>query len=315
MAKTYFVTGGAGNIACQLTFPLVQAGERVVLFDIAEKPAIAVADGCQYVQGDITDREQIGNAIGRYAPTTVLHLASLLSGSTEEDRELGWRVNVDGAFGLLQESLRQGVQTVVFPSSLAAYGAPLPVPVPEDHPQWPHSLYGVTKVAIERLGNYYHQQHGLDFRCLRVPIVISAQARSGAVSGYVSRAYIAACQNKPFVFQVRKQSSPALIYIKDVVNAIVGLATAEESRLSRRVYNVQALSPTAEQILAAIQARRPESELRFQTDPTVAGLIDSWPVSFDDPSARRDWNWQPEYGLETMSDDFCQQLAGPGPAG
>lgn len=315
MSKTYFVTGGAGNIACQLTFPLAGAGDRVILFDIAEMPASAVADGCQYVQGDITDREQIKKAIGHYAPTTVLHLASLLSGSTEEDRELGWRVNVDGAFGLLQESLRQGVRTVVFPSSLAAYGAPLPVPVPEDHPQWPRSLYGVTKVAIERLGNYYHQQHGLDFRCLRLPIVISAQARPGAVSGYVSRAYIAACQQDPFVFQVREQSSPALIYIKDVVRAILGLATAEESRLSRRVYNVQALSPTAGQVCAAIQARRPESELRFQTDPAVTALIDSWPVRFDDQSSRRDWNWQPEYGLETMSDDFCQQLARPGPAG
>src|SRR6266850_1282725 len=58
-------------------------------------------------------------------------------------------------------------QRVIFSSTIATYGANLPEQLTEDAPQWPVSLYGVTKVAGERLGVYYHHQFGLDFRAVR----------------------------------------------------------------------------------------------------------------------------------------------------
>ena len=308
MMRTCLLTGGAGNLACQLTELLAQQGHRVVLLDVVEKPVAAVAPGCRYVRGDMAEPEAIQRILAEFRPEVVIHFASLLSGSSEQDRRRAWQVNMDGAFALFEAALKCGVRQVLFPSSVAAYGGRLPDPVPEDYPQWPTGLYGVTKLAVERLGNYYGEKHGLDFRAIRLPVVISRFAPPGAASAYASRAFVEAVQQGRFVFKVRPETRPSLIYVKDVLQAILGLLAAPRERLSRRVYNIQAVSPAADEIARAITARLPSARLSFQPDSEVTALIESWPVHFDDAAARSDWGWQPQYDLDTLADDFLKEL-------
>lgn len=308
MPDTYLITGGAGNLACQLTHDLVAQGHRVVLFDLAESPTVTPAAGCVYIRGDITREADIARVMREHGPTVVVHFASLLSGKSEQDRSLAWNVNMHGAFLMFEAALAGGVRQLLFPSSVASFGGTPPTPVPEDWPQWPEGLYGVTKVAVERLGVYYYRKHGLDFRCLRVPIVISPYAHAGAASSYASLAFLQAVRTGRFTFQVRPETRPALIYYQDLLKAVVQLLAAPAERLSRRVYNLQGLSPTAQQIADAIRQRLPSCQLDFQPTPPIANLIDSWPTEFDDAAARRDWHWQPTYHLETMADDFIRLL-------
>lgn len=305
---TCLVTGGAGNLALQLEPLLRKAGYNVVLWDITEQPADAALVKSSFIRGDICDRQHVRSVLAKVRPQAVLHFASLLSGASEADRQRAWQVNVDATFGLFEEVIQHQVETLLFPSSLASYGAPLPTPVPEDFPQWPVGMYGVTKATVERLGQYYHVRHGLDFRCLRLPIVISSFAHTGAASAYASMAYLETVRDGGYTFRVRPTSRAALIYIKDVLQAIVQLLQAPTGRLTQRGYNVQALSPTAEQLASAIRARCPSATLDFQPDAEIADLIDSWPQEFIDTSARRDWGWSPQYDLDAMSDDFLSEL-------
>ena len=308
MPDTYLITGGAGNLACQLSYDLVELQHRVVLMDVAEQPVTPPAPGCTYVRADVTSATVLDKLFAEHQPNVILHFASLLSGKSEEDRPLAWHVNMDGAFQMLEAAVRHGVRRFFFPSSIASYGGELPDLVPADCPQWPDGLYGVTKVAVERLGVYYHSRHGLDFRCIRVPIVISSFAHRGAASAFASLAFIETVHEGGFIFQVRPQASPALIYIKDLLRAVIEIMDVPEQRLTRRVYNVQALSPTAEKLAAAIQQRLPDARIRFELDAQIADLVDSWPVGFDDAAARHDWGWQSEFDLDTMADDFVAHL-------
>lgn len=308
MSRTYFITGGAGNLACQLTFDLAERGHRVVLFDLADGPSGASAEGCRYIRGDITSQEAVSAALHETRPQVVLHFSSLLSGRSELERSRAWGINLDGAFALFELAVKQGVEQVFFPSSLASYGGALPSPLPEDFPQWPSGLYGVTKVSVERLGVYYHERHGLDFRCIRLPVVISAFAHSGAASAYASRAFVEAAQFSRFTFKVRPETSPSVIYVKDVRRAIVWMLEAPSDGLTRRVYNIHAMAPSAKEISDAICLRLPEAELVFDPDQEVVDLIESWPTKIDDTSARRDWGWKPHYDLESLTDDFVQEL-------
>ncbi|MGD0898863.1 MAG: NAD-dependent epimerase/dehydratase family protein [Thermoguttaceae bacterium] len=306
MNRTCLVTGGAGNLACQLTHRLAERGEKSVLFDLAEKPVAAVAAGCTYVRGDLARPGEVERLLAEHRPDVIIHFASLLSGSSEANRPLAWTVNMDGTFALFEAALAHGVRQVFFPSSVAAYGGNLPDPVPEDFPQWPGGLYGVTKMAVERLGAYYHARHGLDFRAIRVPVVISPFAPPGAASAYASRAFVEALREGRFVFKVRPQTCPSLIYVKDVLRAIVMLMDAPNERLTRRVYNIQALSPTAEEIAEAICRRLPGARMTFEPDPEVVALIEGWPIHFVDASARRDWGWHAEYDLQALADDILE---------
>jgi threonine 3-dehydrogenase len=308
MHTTYLITGGGGNLACRLTHALARREARIVLFDAAPQPVAPVAAGCEYRRGDLTQPDEVQRLFQHLdSDVVVLHLASLLSGSSETNRPAAWRINVDATFELLEASLRHRVRQFFFPSSVAAFGGPLPPLISDDHPQWPTSLYGVSKAAVERLGVYYHERHGLDFRCLRLPVVVSPQAPPGAASAYASRAFIEAVTEGRFVFRVAPETQPSLIYLPDVVRAMVELLDAPAERLTRRVYNIQALSPTAREIAAAIARRLPSAELRFEPDPDTTRLIASWPIAFDDTAARRDWGWRPLFDLESMADDLIGQ--------
>lgn len=309
MAETYFITGGAGNLACQLTFELARDGSRIVLFDVADRPRAEVAPGCEYIHGDLTQADQVESILKRLHSCVVLHFASLLSGSCEKDRLLAWRINMDGTFGLFEVSLRAGVKTFFIPSTLATYGGHPPSPMSEDHPQWPAGLYGVSKVACERLGNYYHEKHGLDFRCLRLPVVISRDAPAGAASAYASRAFVEGVLDGSFTFRVNPQTCVSTLYVKDVLHGMVGLLQARSEDLTRRVYNIHGLAPTASDIADAITRRIPEARFGFEPDPAVVSLIESWPPVIDDASARRDWSWSPIYhDLDRLADDFVSEL-------
>ncbi len=308
MSKTYLITGGAGNLACRLSFELAGRGDRVVLFDIAPQPAAPVAEGCHYVQGDLTRHEDLLSVLEQQKPDCILHFASLLSGSCEQDRKQAWRVNMDGTFGLFEAALQAEVGQVLFTSTVATYGGHLPDPLPEDHPQWPKGLYGATKVACERLGVYYHEQHGIDFRCIRLPIVVSPFAPLGATSAYASQAFIQAARSGRFVFQVRPETRPAIIYLEDALHALSDLLDAPQDRLTRRVYNIHAIAPPASELARAIADRTSGAVLTFAPDSSLVRLIESWPTTIDDTSAREDWGWRHRYDLSALADHFIEEL-------
>jgi len=211
---------------------------------------------------------------------------------------------MDGTFGLFEAALRHGRPTVLFASSVAAFGGRLPAVLTDDTPQWPVTLYGVTKMAAERLGCYYHEKHGLDFRCVRLPITVSRHAPAGAASAIASHAFLAAARDGRFTFTARPETPLALIYVRDVLRGFASLLAAPAAGLSQRVYNIAGMTTTPEEIAAAIRRRLPDAVLDFEPDDAVDRVLASWPGAIDDSTARRDWHWRPEWDLERMADDF-----------
>jgi threonine 3-dehydrogenase len=302
------ITGGAGNLARQLSWTLSSQYERIILFDVADAPREGVPANAESERGDLLDAKYLDELFSKVKPSAVIHLASLLSGSCEQDRSLGWRVNLDGSFALLETALRHSRPTVLFASSLAAFGGNLPDVLTDETPQWPDSLYGFTKMAVERLGVYYHRRHALDFRCLRLPVTISRHAPSGAVSAMASHAFIEAARNGQFAFLCRPETEFALVYVNDVLRAFAGLLAVPATQLSRRVFNLASMTVTAQEIVESIERWLPDVALRFEPNEMVVKLLASWPVEIDDRAARTDWNWLPEYDLDRTADEFLAQL-------
>ena len=303
----YLVTGGAGNIACQFSQRLPPDAE-VLLTDIAKAPFSTIGDHATYQRLDVTERAEIDDMVGRECPDVILHFASLLSGQSEADRNTAWEVNMQGAFNTFEAALKFGVDRVVFLSSIASFGSPLPDPVPEDCEQWPRGFYGFTKASVERLGFYYKETLGLDFRSLRLPIVISPYPSPGAASSYASNVFIASVREGGYTLQVRESANPAILYIEDCLKAIDLLTHAPAASLSRTSYNLFSCAPTAGEIVTEIQKRVPQVKIEFALNEQVADLIDSWPRRIDDQAARRDWHWSPDFGLPEMAEEFLSRL-------
>ncbi len=302
------ITGGAGNLACQLSWVLAKHFERIVLLDVAAAPVGSVSPTSIFERCDLLDQEGLDAQFARHQPKVVIHLASLLSAGSELDRFRAWKVNMDGTFALFETALRFKVGKLLFASSIAAFGGRLPKLRTDDTPQWPDGLYGVTKMAAERLGVYYQRRHGLDFRCLRLGITVSRHAPPGAASALASHAFIQAVQQGEFTFRADPDTKLALIYVRDVLRAFAELLLAPASCLSQRVYNLSTMSVTSREIAGAIRQRLPQVRFNFQPDTDVAALLASWPEAMDISSANRDWGWQSEYDLDRTADDFLAEL-------
>lgn len=306
--KTILITGGAGNIARLLAKRLKRDGHSIVCLDIVEPSLADRVENVEYETADICDETHLESLLDARKPDLIFHLASLLSGSSEIDRRRAFQINAIATFNLLELSLKSDSPTIVFPGTGASYGSDVPADLPETHEQWPENIYGATKVAVERLGVYYKLKHGLDFRCLRPPLVLSPFAPQSALTAYASHAYVAAFKGEPFAFPVSPEIGMSTIYIQDLVEGFVQLGFAEKDMLKQHAYNLHAMCPTAQEVADAIRFHYPRFEYTFEPNETVESLLRTAPNRFQDDGARRDWGWNPSYDLDACSRDIFSLL-------
>jgi threonine 3-dehydrogenase len=282
---------------------------RLVLTDLAPTTPFSLPENTVYESGDITDFAHLEKMVQAHQPRAIVHLASLLSGSSERNRRTTWHVNTTATLEILEQALRIPRCRVLFASTLATYGGEFPETTTEDHPQWPTTLYGVTKVAGERLGAYFRAAHGLDFRCVRLPIVISEQAPPQAVSAMVSRAFIESAADGKFTFRAGPKTRVACLQVDDAIAGMSGLLLAAPELIRQPVYNLAGFSATLGEISAAITRRKPAVEHRFEPEPEAEGVLGGWPGRQDDSAARRDWGWKPRYDLEATVKHFLENAS------
>lgn len=298
--KTAFLTGGNGNLGRLVADRLRARGVKVIKFDLPGTEQAEEQD--TVILGDIRDAENLDQIIGEQKPDMIYHLASLLSGSSEVDLAASWAINATASFNLLQSAMKHGVERFFFASTVATHGPDLGDPLPLDAPQWPENFYGVTKVAVERLGVYFKQKHGLDFRCLRFPLVISPFAPPSAVTAYPSHALRAAYEGQPFTFPVSPGTGMSTLYLDDVIRSIEEYTFADRASLTRHAYNLHGYFASAEAVVETILKRYPTFAFDYAPLPEVEALLDGWPDAMDDAPARDDWGWRPAYDFAASAD-------------
>ncbi len=306
--QTALITGGNGNLGNLVGNKLLAKGIKVVKLDLPGTEPDQIQPGEEIVTGDIRDSELLTSTIQTHRPDTIFHLASLLSGSSESDLVVAWEINATASFNLMRIAIDQDVGRFFFASTVATYGDVDQEPMSEKFAQWPENLYGATKVAVERLGVYFKVKHGLDFRCLRFPLVVSPYAPKTAVSAFPSHAFKAAVQGKEFIFPVSKETGVSTIFLDDVVDSIVQYTFTEEAKLTRHVYNLHSFYLSAEMLVAELAKQYPEFRYQFHPVEAVENLISSWPDTIDDAAARTDWGWNPGYNFSRAAERMFELL-------
>jgi threonine 3-dehydrogenase len=301
------LTGAGGQVGLDLARALLEEGDEVTVTDLLERPADAPAD-LPWQQLDVTDAEALAATLERLRPDRVFHLAAILSARGERDPALTYRVNQSGLYNALEASRRAGVRQFIFTSTIAVYGAGLPELVGDDAPQRPGTMYGVTKAAGELLGAYYAQRYGLDFRAVRWPGLIGASLPGGGTSDYALYLYVDGVRRGAYECFCRPETRIPLMYLPDGVRALTELARAPDERLRRRVYNVAAFSPRADEIAQTVAEAIGGAAFTFRPDPARQAILDSWPRVLDDSCARSDWGWAPRYTLKDMTADLIPKL-------
>jgi UDP-glucose 4-epimerase len=158
MAETILVTGGAGYIGSHIVVELARTGYAPVVLDNFVNSTPAVLPRLQALAGrpvpsvtaDVRDVTALRAVFHDHPINAVIHCAGLKAVGESEERPLAYYdVNVGGAISLAEVMGEAGVATLVFSSSATVYGQPDHLPVGEDAPLRPHSVYGRCKRVVE----------------------------------------------------------------------------------------------------------------------------------------------------------------------
>ncbi|QJD84645.1 NAD-dependent epimerase/dehydratase family protein [Cohnella herbarum] len=308
--KKIMVTGALGQIGSELVEKLrdLYGSDRVIATDIKASPE---GSSGPYEVLDVTNGLLMYDIANRYEADTIIHLAALLSATSEERPLQAWQLNIGGLMNALEVSRSLGCQLFT-PSSIAAFGPTTTKEhTPQDTIQRPNSLYGVSKVSGELLCDYYYHKFGLDTRGLRFPGLISyVTPPGGGTTDYVVEMYIESVARGAYTSYLSPGTFMDMMYMPDALNAIVSLMEADGSKLKHRnAFNVSAMSIDPEMIAEAIRKHIPDFKVDYKPDPLRQAIADSWPDSIDSGASIEEWGFQVHYDLDKMTSEMLAHLA------
>jgi len=311
MTTKILIIGAGGQIGSELTSALRRqyGSSNVIATDIKEPNKELVSSGPFEIL-DAKDYNAIEDCILKHEIDTVYLLAALLSATGEKFPDKAWNLNMTSLLNILDLAKLKLIDKVFWPSSIAVFGSTTPkINTPQETIMSPSTVYGITKLAGERWCEYYFRNYGVDVRSIRYPGIISWKTKpGGGTTDYAVEIFHKALTNGHYNCFLKKEAMLPMIYMDDAVKATVEIMAADKDAIKiRSSYNLAALSFTPEQLSDNIKKQIPDFTIEYHPDFRQK-IAESWPETIDDSSARKDWNWQPEFSIENMVETMINQL-------
>jgi UDP-glucose 4-epimerase len=281
------LTGGAGFIGSYIAELLLHSGHEVaVVDDLSTGRRENVPRGAQYYEADI--RSGCAEIFRDFEPEALCHQAAQMDvRRSVREPDFDADVNVLGTVRLLENCTAYGVRKVVFASTGGAvYGEQHRFPAPEDHPQYPVSPYGVSKLAGERYLHYYQVQFGLPYVALRYANVYGPRQDPHGEAGVVAIFCGNLAGGKTSTINGGGEQTRDYVYVEDVARANV---LALEDDVPSGAYNIGTGLETSVNRLYALLLEssakdlpprhgpsKPGEQLRSCVDPSLAGRTFDW---------------------------------------
>jgi len=307
------VIGANGQIGSELVgaLALQHGADNVIASDIS---TTNLYQAKRYTQLNVLDKEALAALVAKEEITQVYQLAAMLSATGEAAPLKAWSLNMDGLLNILELARERGEAgkplRIFWPSSIAAFGPNTPqVNTPQMTVMDPTSMYGISKLAGERLCEYYFNKYGVDVRSIRYPGIISYKSPpGGGTTDYAIAIFHAALRGERYDCFLGAHTTLPMIYMPDAIRATIELMDAPAERIAiRSSYNVAGVSFNPEQLAQAIVQKLPDFKIAYTPDSRQA-IADSWPQSLDDSRATADWGWKAAIGVEQMVADMLANV-------
>lgn len=311
--KKILVTGAVGQIGSELTMELRKryGNDNVLATGRKTKPSKMLLNSGPFEFIDIIIKETVEKVVDEYDIDTIYNMAAILSAVGEEKPLLCWNVNINGMYNILEIAHEREMTRVFVPSSIAVFGPETPQDnTPQETVLKPKTMYGVTKVCGELLGDYYFKRFNLDIRGVRYPGIISSETLpGGGTTDYAVEIFYEAIKNKKYTCFVKEDTVLPMMYMPDCIKGTIDLMDADISKLKHHCdFNLTAMSFSVGELVDEIKKHIPEFTCDYKPDFRQA-IADSWPRSIDDSAAKEEWGWKPEYNLPTMTKDMLDKLS------
>lgn len=305
------ITGALGQIGTELTNRLVEIhGKENVVASGLDRWDKSLTSAGYYERMDVSNSQLVKQIIQDYEITTVYHLASLLSGTSERQPLFAWKLNVEPLLNFLELAKEGLIKKVFWPSSIAVFGTGIPKhDVGQDVVLNPTTVYGISKMAGEKWCEYYNAKHGVDVRSIRYPGLISWKTPAGGgTTDYAVEIFYEALEEGKYKSFIKEDTGMPMLYMDDAIDATLKLMEVPKEQLTvHSSYNLGGMSFTPSELAAEIKKHIPEFEISYEPDFRQA-IADSWPASIDDSIAKKDWGLNYQFGIEEMTADMLKNL-------
>ena len=228
--QTIVVTGGAGFIGSELVCQLAAGGSSVVAIDnLVNGKRENLAD----LSGRVSLVEDDIRNVTAYAPVlrdaeVVYHLACLGVRHSVHSPVENHDVNATGTLRLLEASRVAGVPKFVYVSSSEVYGTAQRVPMTEDHPTFPCTVYGGSKLAGEAYTRAFHRTYGYPTVVVRPFNTYGPRSHHEGDSGEVIPKFLLRClAGKPMIVFGDGTQTRDFTYVSDSARGIILAGTAD----------------------------------------------------------------------------------------
>jgi len=282
------ITGGAGYIGSLLTSELLRANVRVTVLDSLLFGGESLVPflhhpNFHFVKADVTEPRAIKDSLkdGWQKPDAIVHLAAIVGfpACQAVGKQVAWRYNVEATKSVFGQAVDLGAERFVFSSSYSNYGlSPGGVPVTEESPLHPQSLYAETKIAAEEflLSQKEASCAPLIFRFATL-YGISPRTRFDLI---VNQFVLEAFTKRELIIYQRGYSR-SFVHIRDVVRGVMMGLDAERSRICGEVFNLGTDhgNYSKDDIVRLVLKRMPETVVEYK-DLTFGGDMRDITVSF-----------------------------------
>ena len=241
------VTGGAGYIGSVTVNNLLRKGHEVVVFDnlvYGHKESVP----CRLMKGDLLDKDLLYKSFNGQNFDAVMHFASLsLAGESMHFPFKYFQNNIVGGLNLLDVMRENGVRLLIFSSTCSIYGIPKNLPVDESSEKDPESVYGDSKLMLEKIIDWYDRIYNIKYITLRYFNAAGASIDGKLGEDHDPETHIipvaikCVLEGKPFSLFGRDYNTPDGTCIRDYVH-VEDLASAHILALEKLIEKNQSNS-------------------------------------------------------------------------
>ena len=288
------VTGAAGMIGRKLVARLQAdgklSGKTISALHLHDVVDPAVAGATSHV-GDLAG-DGAADQLVATKPDVIFHLAGVVSGEAEANFELGYLVNLDGTRQLF-EALRhaQISPRVVFTSSTAVFGAPVPDLVPDDFHLTPLTSYGTQKMMSEALLADYTRKGIFDGIGIRLPTICVRPGKPNkAASSFFSGIIREPLAGLPAILPVPRDVVHTHASPRSAINFLIHAANIDGALIGpRRNITMPGVGVSVQGQIDALErvaGAKAVGLIEERPDAAIWAIVKNWPTRFDAKRAR-----------------------------
>ena len=227
------ITGGMGFIGSHLCDNLVDDHEIIILTK-SESKKINLKESLSKIQIenlDITNFSKLEKVILKHKPEIIIHLAGQTSHAKSFENPI-YDIDINAKSTLcILETIRSNNLNCKFilGSTFIVIGKPTQLPVNEETPCFPTTIYGTNRLASENYCKIYHDVHGLDTVIFRITNSFGPREQYLTTKNAINHLIFKAFKGMEITIYNNGKFFRDLIYVDDVISAIKSILLKGQS--------------------------------------------------------------------------------------